>query len=144
MSFVSLHLSIVTMFPLPNFQFFTTLFLSHSHINYLFKLYNVISTGVHLDTITPSSTTTKNSSILIVLHIFQSSFSFYHFEKTSIVLLEIFKVKSTIGWPFRWTKCTNRNDLFFPFLFGILAFSLWSDFATFLPKFFNDIGFCYP
>ena len=56
MSFVSLCLSMVTMFPLPNFQFFKTLFLSDSHINYLFKLYNVISTSVHLGTITPSST----------------------------------------------------------------------------------------
>ena len=91
MSFVSLHLSIVTMFPLPNFQFFTTLFLSHSQINYLFKLYNVISTGVHLDTITPSSITTKNSSILIVLHIFQSRFSFHNFEKTSIVFVRDFQ-----------------------------------------------------
>ena len=85
---VSLRLSIITMFPLPNFQFFfTTLSLSHLHINYLFKLYNVISTNAYSIYDYPIIYSKKFSSILIFINIFQSSFSFHHFEKISIVFV---------------------------------------------------------
>ena len=125
MSFVSLRLSTITMFPLPNFQFFTTVFLSHSHINqFLFKLYN-ISTNVHSRYDHPII---YNNKKLVQYYLFSIFFNqglgFTILRRHQLFLSDIFKVKSAIGWPLRWTKCTNRNDLFSPFLFGILTFSL--------------------
>ena len=117
MSFVSLCLSSVTMFPLPNFQFFTTVFLSHSHINhFLFKLYN-ISTSYILDMITPSFTTTKLVQYNLFSIFFNQALVFTILRRHRLFLPEIFKVKLVIGWPLRWTKCTNRNELFFSLSF---------------------------
>ena len=125
MSFVSLHLSTVTMFPLPNFQFFTTIFLSHSHINhFLFKLYNIYLPMYILDTITSSFTTKKLVQYYLFSTFFNQALVFTILRRHRLFLLEIFKVKLAIGWLLRWTKCTNRNELCFPFLFGILTFSL--------------------
>ena len=137
---MSLRLSTIIVFSLPKFRFFTTLSLSHSYIDYLFKFYNVIYTNAHSRYKHPSSTTTKFSTILIVLHIFQSSYSFHYFEKTSITFVRTFKVKATIGRRLRWTKCTIKNVFFFFFWYTCI---FWRDFVVFLSKIFNDIDFYY-
>ena len=126
MSFVSLRLFTVTMFPLPNFQFFTIVFLSHSHINhFLFKLYN-ISTNEHSRYDHPIIYNKKKK--LVQYYLFSTFFNqvlvITILRRHQLFLSEIFKVKLAIGWPLRWTKHTNRNELFFPFLFGFLTFSL--------------------
>ena len=61
MSFVSLHLSTVTlMFPIPNFQFFTTLYLSLTHTSIIYLSFAMLYLPMYiLDMITPSSTAKK-------------------------------------------------------------------------------------
>ena len=61
MSFVSLHLSIVTlMFPIPKFQFFTTLYLSLTHTSIIYLSFAMLYLPMYiLDMITPSSTAKK-------------------------------------------------------------------------------------
>ena len=76
-----------------------------------------------LDTNTWSFTTKKLVQYYLFSIFFNQVLVFTILRRHWLFLSEIFKVMSAIGWPLRWTKCTNRNELFFfPFLFGILTF----------------------
>ena len=111
---MSLHLSTIVVFPLWKFQFFTTLSLSHSYIDYLFKFYNVIYTITHFRCNHSSSTTKKFSTILIVVHIFQSSFSLSHFEKTSSIKCLFVYVLSS---KFRFFTTLSLSHSYIDYLF---------------------------
>ena len=137
---MSLRLSTVIVFPLPKIQFFTTLSLSHSYIDYLFKFYNVIYINRHSRYNHPSSTTKKFSTILLFSIFFNETLVFTILRRHHLFLSETFKVKATIGRRLRWTKCTNKNVFFFFFWYTCI---FWRDFVVFLSKFFNDIDFYY-
>jgi len=107
-----------------NFQF-SQLYFSLTHTSIIFYLSFTIYLPMYiLDTITPSFTTKKLVQYYLFSTFFNQALVFTILRRHQLFLLEIFKVKSAIGWPLRWTKHTNRNELFFPFLFGILTFSL--------------------
>ena len=98
--------------------------LTHTSINFYLSFTLYLPMYI-LDTITPSFTTTKKLVQYYLFSIFfNQGLGFTILRRHQLFLSDIFKVKSAIGWPLRWTKCTNRNDLFSPFLFGILTFSL--------------------
>ena len=100
------------MFPLPNFQFFTTVFLSHSHQSFFYLSFTIYLPIYILDTITPSFTTKKLVQYYLFSTFFNQALVFTILRRHWLFLLEIFKVKLAIGWPLRWTKLTNRNELF--------------------------------
>ena len=76
------------------------------------------------DMITSSFITKKLVQYYLFSIFFNQALVFTILRRHQLFLLEIFKVRLAIGWPLRWTKHTNRNDFFFPFLFVILTFSL--------------------
>ena len=136
MSFVSLRLSIVTMFPLPNFQFFTTIFLS-THTSIIFYLsFTIYLPMCILDTITSSFTTKKLVQYYLFSIFFNQALVFIILRRHQLFLTEIFIVKLAIGWPLRWTKCTNRNELFSPFFLVFLHLVYVKWFCSFPSQFF--------
>ena len=66
-----------------------------------------------LDTITPSFTTKKLVQYYLFSTFFNQALVFTILRRHQLFLPKIFKVKLLIGWPLRWTKRTNRNELFF-------------------------------
>ena len=106
------------------FSFHNSISLSLTHQSFFFLSFTIYLPMYILDMITPSFTT----KILVQYYLFSTFFNqalvFTILRRHQLFLPEIFKVKSVIGWPLRWTKRLNRNELFFPFLFSILTFSL--------------------
>ena len=114
------------------FQFFSFSqpYFSLTHTSIIFYLSFTIYLLMYiLDTNTSSFTTKKLVQYYLFSIFFNQVLVFTILRRHWLFLSEIFKVKSAIGWPLRWTKCTNRNELFFfPFflVFLHLVYVKWS------------------